>query len=63
MQVRRIAHDAPVHHTVAERFDLEWVPQCAGSGPYRPAALAGHERFKDRYAAGRTASPAVPPSA
>ena len=63
VQVRRIAHDAPVHHTVAERFDLEWVPQCAGSGPYRPAALAGHERFKDRYAAGRTASPAVPPSA
>ncbi|SFH16254.1 hypothetical protein [Methylobacterium gossipiicola] len=62
-QVRRIAHDAPAHDIVAERFDLEWVPQCAGSGRYRPAALAGHDRFKDRYAAGRLALPGASPSA
>ncbi|SOR30606.1 conserved hypothethical protein [Methylorubrum extorquens] len=62
-QVRSIAHDAPVHQTVVERFDLEWVPQCAGSGPYRPAALAGHDRFKDRYAVGQAAPPEAPPSA
>jgi uncharacterized protein (DUF2235 family) len=48
-KVRTIAHDAPVHRTVAERFDLPWVAQCAGSGSYRPAALANHDRFKDRY--------------
>ncbi|EHP94655.1 DUF2235 domain-containing protein [Methylorubrum extorquens] len=56
-QVRRIAHDAPVHRTVVERFDLEWVTQCAGSGPYRPAALAGHDQFKHLYAAGRAVQP------
>ena len=51
MQVRKVAHDAPVHHTVAERFELTSVPQCAGSGPYLPAALANHDRFKGRYPA------------
>lgn len=58
VQVHRIAHDAPVHPTVVERFAMEWVPQCAGSGPYRPAALAGHGRFKGFYGAVEVA-PAV----
>ena len=51
VQVRPIKPDAPVHDTVVERFALTAVRQCAGFGPYRPAALAGHNLFKDRYPA------------
>jgi uncharacterized protein (DUF2235 family) len=57
VQVRPVAHDAPVHPTVSERFSLPSVAQCAGSGPYRPAALAGHDLFKHLYPPLDAASP------
>ncbi|MER2264623.1 DUF2235 domain-containing protein [Methylobacterium oxalidis] len=62
VQVRGIAHDAPVHPTVAERFALPSVPQCGGSGGYRPAALANHDLFKHYYVrdAGPPAGTSVP---
>jgi hypothetical protein len=47
--VRDIKHDAPVHPTVRERFKLDFVVQCAGSGRYRPRALQGHDDFKSYY--------------
>jgi hypothetical protein len=50
VKVREIDSDAPVHPSVAERFDLPSVVQCAGSGPYRPLAVAKHKRFKHYYA-------------
>ncbi|MER2266009.1 DUF2235 domain-containing protein [Methylobacterium oxalidis] len=50
-QDREVPHDAVVHPTVDERFALPSVVQCAGSGPYRPGALANHGRFKGRYGA------------
>jgi uncharacterized protein (DUF2235 family) len=49
VEVRPINKAAPVHASVAERFDLPWVPQCGGSGPYRPEALRNHDRFKHHY--------------
>jgi hypothetical protein len=49
VKVREINPQAKVHDAVAERFELPSVPQCAGSGPYRPTALAGHERFIQYY--------------
>lgn len=50
-KVRTINPAAPVHPTVAERFDLPSVKKCDGSGPYRPVALAEHEQFKQYYSA------------
>ncbi len=41
--------DATVHHSVDERFAAGPVIQCDGLGPYRPRALAGHERFRHFY--------------
>jgi uncharacterized protein (DUF2235 family) len=49
-KVRDITLNAMVHPSVKERFDLPWVVQCAGSGPYRPKALIGHNDFKEYYA-------------
>jgi hypothetical protein len=49
VKVRTIDPGAPVHATVVERFRLPFVPQCAGSGPYRPAALSEHGQFKQYY--------------
>jgi hypothetical protein len=49
VEVRPIAHNAPVHPTVRDRFALGSVVQCAGHGPYRPEALKGHDEFRQRY--------------
>jgi uncharacterized protein (DUF2235 family) len=49
-KVRDITSNAMVHPSVKERFDLPCVVQCAGSGPYRPKALIGHNDFKEYYA-------------
>ena len=49
VKVRDIDTNAPVHDTVAERFEFASVVQCAGSGPYRPVALARHSHFADYY--------------
>lgn len=49
VKVRAIHPQAPVHPTVAERFELPAALQCAGSGPYRPAALASHREFHRFY--------------
>jgi len=46
---RPIPKDAIVHPTVEERFRLEAVLQCAGSGAYRPAALKEHVKFSSYY--------------
>ena len=48
--MRTIDPKAPIHSTVAEHFELPLVLQCAGSGPYRPAALAGQDDFNRFYA-------------
>ena len=49
VKIRDIRPDAPVHHTVVERFKMETVTQADGIGPYRPLALANHSQFKDYY--------------
>ncbi|KQO76365.1 DUF2235 domain-containing protein [Methylobacterium sp. Leaf88] len=46
---RDIKPDATVHPSVDERFALSAVVQCDGVAPYRPAPLAHHVRFRDRY--------------
>jgi uncharacterized protein (DUF2235 family) len=48
-KARIINPDAPVHPTVRDRFALQSVVQCAGSGPYRPKALESHNEFKKYY--------------
>lgn len=50
VKVRDIPEEALVHPSVRERFALPEVTQCAGRGPYRPAALAGHRDFRSAYA-------------
>lgn len=51
-KIRAIDADAKVHPMVRARFDLPIVMQCvAGTGPYRPDALAHHEDFKRYYPA------------
>lgn len=49
VKIRDIPHNGRVDATVVERFELGWVPQYGGSGPYRPDALAGHDLFKHYY--------------
>ena len=49
VKVRTIDPAAPVHASVVQRFQSPSAPQCAGSGPYRPAALSGHHQFKHFY--------------
>ena len=51
VKTRTINPKAPVHSTVAERFELEAALQCTGTGPYRPAALANHDDFKHYFEA------------
>lgn len=58
VKVRDILPDALVHPSVRERFALAEVTQCAGRGPYRPTALAGHVDFRSAYP-----DAATPPSA
>ena len=48
-QVRHVTNDAPLHPTVADRFALTEVVQCASVGPYRPEALRQHDNFKQLY--------------
>ncbi len=66
VKTRTINPEAPVHPTVAERFELDSALQCTGAGPYRPAALANHEDFKHYFEADDTtnaqARPRVAPS-
>lgn len=59
VEVRPIDSAANVHPTVRERFDLPFVVQCAGSGPYRPAALSKHNEFKHYYTEGCEGGPSV----
>ena len=49
VKVRTIDPHAEVHPSVTDRFAMAAVDQCAGLGPYRPSALAGHEEFKSYY--------------
>ena len=49
VKVRDIHPEASVHPTVAQRFELPAAMQCAGSGPYRPPALASHQDFQRYY--------------
>ena len=60
VKVREIHPEAPVHPTVTERFALPSVTQCAGAGPYRPAALAGHRDFRHLYGPTPPAAPTAP---
>ena len=56
-QVRKVNPEAPVHPSVVERFALADVAQSAGSGPYRPPALAEHSKFKHLYGKSGSAAP------
>lgn len=49
VKLREIDPRAPVHPSVEERFKLASVINAAGSGPYRPKALEGHDKFKQYY--------------
>jgi uncharacterized protein (DUF2235 family) len=49
VKIREIKHASPVHPTVQERFALNAVLQCSGSGAYRPEALKDHDDFKQLY--------------
>lgn len=50
VKIRDIGNASKVHSTVGRRFELPSVVQCsAGSAPYRPDALAGHDDFKRYY--------------
>jgi hypothetical protein len=51
VQAREMMPYFLVHPSVGERFALPSVPQCGGSGPYRPEALRGHDKFKAGYSA------------
>jgi len=54
---RPIPKDAIVHATVEERFRLDKVSQCAGSGASRPAALKEHVKFSRFYVDAATDGP------
>jgi hypothetical protein len=49
VETRVIREAAVVHPTVAERFALADVKQCAGFGSYRPEALPNHHTFRTYY--------------
>jgi hypothetical protein len=59
---RAVLHDANVHDTVAERFALAEVIDCAKVGKYRPEALREHDKFKQFFPALPAAVAAPPPS-
>ncbi len=42
----------PVHPSVYQRFAARSIGGASGDAPYRPAALAGDQRFARRYASG-----------
>jgi len=54
VEIREINPKAMTHPTVAERFALAEVTQCAGFGPYRPESLRNHTAFKAYYEAGES---------
>ena len=56
---RPINKQAIVHPTVEERFRLEAVLQCAGSGAYRPASLKEHVTFSRLYIKAATDGPST----
>jgi uncharacterized protein (DUF2235 family) len=56
VELRPIAHDAPVHGTVRDRFALASVIQCSKVGAYRPDALRRHDDFKALYDEGEATS-------
>jgi len=49
IKIREIDPEAPIHPSVAERFELASAPKCDGSGPYRPEALRNHKQFRHYY--------------
>lgn len=53
VKIRDIKPDALVDPSVAEHFRLASVPQCNGTGPYRPSALKEHKSFAQFYGDGR----------
>ncbi|MCD0421857.1 hypothetical protein LOC51_31985 [Rubrivivax sp. JA1024] len=59
---RSIPHDATIHPTVKERFELATVIDCANEklDTYRPEALREHHGFKHYYP--HTPLESVPPS-
>lgn len=62
VKIRTIHPEARVHRTVAERFKFTSALQCTGAGPYRPAALANHENFKQYYEANESTNPQACPT-
>ena len=70
VESRKVVDGMAVHPTVYQRFELANVTQCAGRGPYRPAALREHPDFAAGYVAAvasartapdKAADPAEPP--
>jgi hypothetical protein len=60
---RDVGTESKVHPTVARRFDLAAVVQCAaGTAPYRPDALAQHVDFKRYYASDAPGHDSVRPA-
>lgn len=49
VELRSPVNNATVHSSVIERFALDTVPMQGGEGPYRPACLREHEKFKQLY--------------
>ncbi|TXM71410.1 DUF2235 domain-containing protein, partial [Methylobacterium sp. WL12] len=62
VKIRDVPEEALVHQSVRERFALSEVMQCAGRGPYRPEALAGHKDFKAGYGPAPTPAAVTPTS-
>jgi uncharacterized protein (DUF2235 family) len=60
-KIREMNHEAPIDPTVKMRAALDKVPQCAGTGPYRPEALRNHDDFKQYYKPAEGAADATPP--
>ncbi|NNM74215.1 DUF2235 domain-containing protein [Enterovirga aerilata] len=49
VKVREIKEGAELHPSVAQRFSLPEVPQCAGHGPYRPSGLKTYPGLAESY--------------
>jgi len=52
---RKVRHDATLHLSVYERFQLPAVLQCDLMLPYRPDSLRGHDHVKQYYTSGQVA--------
>lgn len=48
-EMRKIDPEAKVHPLVEDKFKLDEVVQCAGTGAYRPKSLSKHDEFKHYY--------------